>query len=519
VPDPSYGDEGQLAFKPSTGQWWVKQGGVWVPSAGLTALGYGGTSATSVLIGLSPPPKAFTTQTSLAYNGARVRAASAANLNNFMEGVASYSGSTLTMTADSIGGSGTFADWLFSIAGAKGATGSTGATGPAGPQGIAGPPGASGSGSGNVNGPVSSVNDNIAVFNGTTGTVIKDGGKTIAELGNVLGPASAVNNNFAAFDLTTGKLIKDSGAAAASFATPGSVTTEVTNKAVRYDAAQTLTAAQQSQARANIAVPGANTVINGAFTINQEGYVSGAVLAAGAYAHDQWKAGSSGGDYSFTQLKSSTTITIAVGKSLIQPIEDVRVRGGTYVLSWTGTAQARAGVNSLTPSGAYASSPLIINSQTAGTVMSVEFNAGTLGNVSLAEGTVAPPFVVPDFASELLTCQRYFEKTYPSGDAPGKIYGTYSGGSPVHSTMYTATNFAITPHRFVVRKRTAPTIVIYSPFTGAAGAVYASGASNGDVSAFIDSDHSDSGLSVVINNAPLVAITKLYFHLVAKARL
>jgi hypothetical protein len=112
VPDPSYGDEGQLAFKPSTGEWWVKSGGAWVPSYGLTALGYGGSSATSLLIGLGS--KVFTTQANLAYNGARVRAASAANLNNFMEGVASYVGTTLTMNCDLIGGSGTFADWLLS---------------------------------------------------------------------------------------------------------------------------------------------------------------------------------------------------------------------------------------------------------------------------------------------------------------------------------------------------------------------------------------------------------------------
>jgi hypothetical protein len=180
VPDPSYGDEGQLAFKPSTGQWWVKQGGVWVPSAGLTALGYGGTSATPMLIGISPPTKVFTTQTSLAYNGARVRAASAANLNNWMEGVATYSGTTLTMAVDLVGNSGTYSDWLFSIAGTKGAVGATGATGP---QGVPGPPGATGSGAGNVTGPASSVNDRIAVYNGPSGTVIKDGGKTIAELG------------------------------------------------------------------------------------------------------------------------------------------------------------------------------------------------------------------------------------------------------------------------------------------------------------------------------------------------
>ena len=115
VPDPSYGDEGQLAFKPSTGQWWVKSGGAWVPTVGLVALGYGGSSATSLAIGTGS--KVFTTQSGLAYNGARVRAASAANLNNFMEGPATYSGTTLTMTCDLVGGSGTHADWLFSIAG------------------------------------------------------------------------------------------------------------------------------------------------------------------------------------------------------------------------------------------------------------------------------------------------------------------------------------------------------------------------------------------------------------------
>jgi hypothetical protein len=33
VPDPSYGDDGQMAFQPTTGTWWTKIGGVWVPSA------------------------------------------------------------------------------------------------------------------------------------------------------------------------------------------------------------------------------------------------------------------------------------------------------------------------------------------------------------------------------------------------------------------------------------------------------------------------------------------------------
>jgi collagen triple helix repeat protein len=183
---------------------------------------------------------------------------------------------------------------------------------------------------------------------------------------------------------------------------------DVNARAVRFDTAQSLTATQQAQARSNTGTPNANLIINGDFRINQGGYVSAAVLAAAAYGHDQWKAGASGGDYSFTQLNTSTQITIAAGKSLIQPIEDLKVAGGSYVLTWTGTAQARAGINTLTPSGSYAASPLLIAGQSAGTVMSVEFNTGTLGTVKLESGTIATPFVMSDYASELVLCRRYF---------------------------------------------------------------------------------------------------------------
>jgi hypothetical protein len=161
------------------------------------------------------------------------------------------------------------------------------------------------------------------------------------------------------------------------------------------------------------------TIINGNFLVNQRVYVSNATLAAGVYGHDRWKAGASGGDYTFTQLPSSTTITIKTGKSLIQVVEDKNVVGGHYTLSWTGTAQARFGINSATPSGAYAASPITITTQTAGTVMSVEFNEGTLGKVGICSGDVALPFMPKSFDDELRACQRYYEKSYNYSDAPG----------------------------------------------------------------------------------------------------
>jgi len=74
---------------------------------------------------------------------------------------------------------------------------------------------------GDVKGPASSVNDDIAVFDLATGKLIKDGGQTIPEViaagaaaapqGDVVGPASAIDAHLAIYDLATGKLIKDGG--------------------------------------------------------------------------------------------------------------------------------------------------------------------------------------------------------------------------------------------------------------------------------------------------------------------
>src|ERR1700682_2760199 len=77
APDPSYGNDGQYAVQPSSNAWWLKTGGAWVSSSA-PVKGYGGTSATSFLIGTGS--KAFTTQAGLAYAiGGYVRASSAAN--------------------------------------------------------------------------------------------------------------------------------------------------------------------------------------------------------------------------------------------------------------------------------------------------------------------------------------------------------------------------------------------------------------------------------------------------------
>jgi len=90
---------------------------------GASGAGYLATSTTSLAIGTGST--AFTTQAGLAYGaGARVRAASAADGTNYMEGLATaYSGTTLTINVTATGGSGVHADWNINLAGQPGTNG------------------------------------------------------------------------------------------------------------------------------------------------------------------------------------------------------------------------------------------------------------------------------------------------------------------------------------------------------------------------------------------------------------
>lgn len=197
-----------------------------------------------------------------------------------------------------------------------------------------------------------------------------------------------------------------------------------------------------------------NLLINGNFVINQEAYVSGAALATGSYGHDGWKAGAAGGDYTFAQLNNSTVITIQAGKTLIQVVENKMVEGGSYTLSWTGTAQARYAVNSATPAGAYAASPIAIAGQTAGTTMSVEFNAGTLGEVMLAPGTAAAPFERRPYPLELALCLRYYARLGNLTQAEIEVRGYGNIGEALASYV-----------PFKVPMRATPTLTRIGNFT------------------------------------------------------
>lgn len=158
-----------------------------------------GTSITSLTIGTGT--KVFETQKGLPFTpGKFILAVNTGTPANYMHGqVISYTGTTLTMDVQSVGGSGTFAAWTISVSGPRGDTGQTGA---------------SGAGTGDVVGPGTVTADRIVLFDGTSGTSIKEASEGILPTMT----DSDITGEDTARKIPTGKVIFDGIAALTSAA-------------------------------------------------------------------------------------------------------------------------------------------------------------------------------------------------------------------------------------------------------------------------------------------------------------
>ena len=164
-----------------------------------------------------------------------------------------------------------------------------------------------------------------------------------------------------------------------------------------------------------------NKLINGLFSINQRAVSGTVTLAAGVYGHDRWKAGSGGCVYTFSASANGMQITITSG-TLMQVIEGANLEGGTFTLSWFGTATGRV------DSGAYSASG-VAGTAVAGTNQAVEFSIGTLARVQYEFGSMSTVFEQRLYGLELALCQRYYETSADIGTAPinGGSATAYSG--------------------------------------------------------------------------------------------
>lgn len=143
-----------------------------------------------------------------------------------------------------------------------------------------------------------------------------------------------------------------------------------------------------------------NVLVNASGKIKVRPYASGAATtAANQYTLDRWHVVVSGQNVSWVDAGSTRTITCPAG-GLTQAIRAEDIIGGTYVLSWQGTATAQ--VNGV----AVANGASLVLAPAA--IARVKFSSGTLINPQLELGTIATAFDVPNVAAEELICQKYY---------------------------------------------------------------------------------------------------------------
>jgi len=144
-----------------------------------------------------------------------------------------------------------------------------------------------------------------------------------------------------------------------------------------------------------------NKIINGNFGINQRLYVSGtATSGANQYTLDRWRVVTSGQNLTFSASGIGNIVTAPAG-GIEQVIEALNIEGGTYTLSWTGTATGAVNGSAIS-NGGQVTLP-------ANTNATIKLSSGTVSLVQLEEGSVATPFENRPIGTELALCQRYYE--------------------------------------------------------------------------------------------------------------
>jgi hypothetical protein len=205
-------------------------------------------------------------------------------------------------------------------------------------------------------------------------------------------------------------------------------------------------------ARAKLQVgPRRNLIMNPLFNVNQRLYGAEATTAAGQYTFDRWRIVNSGQSLPYQVNKNGRTVNPPAG-GLEQVVEGSFLNGGTYTLSWEGTATATIN-NTAIANGAQIA-------LAAGANAIVKFTGGYLFYPKLELGSLPTGYDDRSYGEELTLCQRYYEKSYPFDAKPGSISGVASPNASNGMTFSCSGSGtrAMGRTKFSVEKRAVPSV-------------------------------------------------------------
>lgn len=482
-----------------------------VAQRGQDGSNYAATSTTSLTISVAGKP--FTTQTNLAYTvGARVRLSRASDVTKYMEGtVTAYNTGTGAMTVNVLSavGSGTFTDWNLNIAGDPGAADfitvrkflynavagqivfsnadSFGRT-------LAYTPGFI---TVVVNGVVLTQNDFTATdgTSVTLGRVSNAGDSVYIDCSLAYNPADALAKTANGSDIPDASTFRrnigvqkknyiinggmqvsqENGSVAGTTSEyyPADQWNLSSNVAGGFSVAQVASrspAGSPNRIRVTVtsAQPSPGSTSMGLTQRIEGGRVADLMFGTGSAKTVTLQFGMRApvaGTYLVAIFNNGTTtaitgtVTIASGEVNTDVVKSITLVGPTSGSGWT-------------TDNSYGMLVVIYQthpSQSAN-IFATNGNVFELFDVGLYEGTTAPAFQLPDFVNELTLCQRYWEKSYEYAIAPAAATPLGADNFTAGATSAVFNLGAVFP-RYKVRKRVAPTIAVYSDWTGASGKI------------------------------------------------
>jgi len=149
---------------------------------------------------------------------------------------------------------------------------------------------------------------------------------------------------------------------------------------------------------------------------------------------------------------------------------------GTWVLSGNATgADLRvvqvAGSTNQGTANTWNASGALGTSSNSNTFFGTNGATFQLGPCGLWVAPAPQPLLRTSIQDELARCQRYYEKSYDVGTAPGTAAGTSSAGLVLWGITVNNITTASNIQPYKVTKRANPTITMYSGTTGASGKV------------------------------------------------
>ena len=151
-----------------------------------------------------------------------------------------------------------------------------------------------------------------------------------------------------------------------------------------------------------------NLIINANGLINQRGYVSGtATTIANQYTLDRWRVVESGQNLTFSTVAGVTTFTAPAG-GVEQVIENLNMIGGSYVLSFGGTATVSVSQSSDNITYSTLTSTDGIYTIDGGKYIKIKFSDGTFSLPQLEQNEIKTPFENRVYGLELSLCHRYY---------------------------------------------------------------------------------------------------------------